>query len=218
YELINIRYTHQIASYETAKILATYLNEIKFQFRNKIRMLLNLLLEKNERIEAMKNSMKNSEEIEEDIATAVKENNDREYKLSKAEFISSATLDVIRNIFDTYPPDYQYSKGSIYYDSKANLLKHIKAYYRLSIMREVLRDKPFSCFPLQRWLIQCYMKIDTRTLNTLILNYSVIKSVRDINSKAIIPQGEAKDVKFRGMIYTDGIEVFVLKKNSEARK
>ncbi|OAD79971.1 hypothetical protein PHYBLDRAFT_59016 [Phycomyces blakesleeanus NRRL 1555(-)] len=138
-------------------------------------MLLNLLLEKNERIEAMKNSMKNSEEIEEDIATAVKENNDREnIEHIPEEFISSATLDVIRNIFDTYPPDYQYSKGSIYYDSKANLLKHIKAYYRLSIMREVLRDKPFSCFPLQRWLIQCYMKIDTRTLNTLILNYSVI--------------------------------------------
>ncbi|KAL0094748.1 hypothetical protein F4703DRAFT_1902505 [Phycomyces blakesleeanus] len=60
-----------------------------------------------------------------------------------------------------------------------------------------------------------YLTVDARILNTLILNNSVISH---FNKKAIRPQGEAKDVQFRGMIYTDGIDVFVLKKNSVSGK
>lgn len=143
------------------------------------------------------------------------------------EFLSSASLDIIRNLFDSYSSNYQFSNQSIYYDSKANPLKHIKAYYRLSKMCEVLQDKTFNCFPLRRGFITCYMTIDTRILNTHILNNSVIShldkevvrgSVLNITAKAMRPQGEAKDVKFREMVYTGGIDVSVLKQNHETKK
>ncbi|KAK9764586.1 hypothetical protein K7432_007767, partial [Basidiobolus ranarum] len=56
------------------------------------------------------------------------------------EFLSSYDVDMIRDLFSSYPEDYQFSEGSIYYDCKANTLKHIKAYYKLSNMCEILQD------------------------------------------------------------------------------
>ncbi|KAL0092539.1 hypothetical protein J3Q64DRAFT_1808015 [Phycomyces blakesleeanus] len=71
------------------------------------------------------------------------------------------------------------------------------------------------------------MTIYTCILNILILNNSVIRhldkeavwgSVMNINSKATRTQGEAKDVKFRGMIYTDDICVETNNKGIGERK
>ncbi|KAI7867408.1 hypothetical protein BDF14DRAFT_1726690, partial [Spinellus fusiger] len=70
------------------------------------------------------------------------------------------------DIFSSYPINYRFSKYSIYYDCKATTPKHLKAYYKLSSMCEVLQDKRFNCFLLRRTCIPSYMTIDTRILNT----------------------------------------------------
>lgn len=238
YEPIDMKYAYQIASYETAKILTAYLNGIKLQSGNKTRMFLNLLLKKKERIKIMESNMKKNGQSKEDIVTAVKTIIESANKVKQVissrniedipkEFLSPVSLDMIRNLFGSYSSDYQFSKGSIYYDSKVSPLKHTKAYYRLSKMFEVLQDKTFNRFPLRRGFIPCYMTIDTHILNTHILNNSVIShldkevvwgSVLNITAKAMRSHGEAKDVSFRGMIYTDGIGVSVLKQNHETKK
>ncbi|KAI7871600.1 hypothetical protein BDF14DRAFT_1762906 [Spinellus fusiger] len=51
---------------------------------------------------------------------------------------------MIHDIFSSYPMNYQFPKDSIYYDCKATTLKHLKAYYKLSSMCEVLQDRPFN--------------------------------------------------------------------------
>jgi hypothetical protein len=45
-----MKYANQIASYEVVKIVTAYMNGVKLQFGNKVRMFLNLLLKKNKRI------------------------------------------------------------------------------------------------------------------------------------------------------------------------
>ena len=57
-----MKYANQIASYEVVKIVTAYLNGVKVQFGNKVRIFLNLLLKKNERIKALKSEMKKNGE------------------------------------------------------------------------------------------------------------------------------------------------------------
>ncbi|KAG0753763.1 hypothetical protein G6F57_014079 [Rhizopus arrhizus] len=233
-----MKYAHQIASYEMVKIVTAYLNGVKVQFGNKVRMFLNLLLKKNERIKALKSEMKKNEGTEKEIVATIKTITEQISKVKLAissrsiedvpkEFFSSNDLDKIRNLFDSYSTDYRFAKGSIYYDCKANPLKHIKAYYRLSSMCEALQNKSFNCFPLRKGFIPSYMTIDTYILNTQILKNSIIShldkevvwgAVLDVRSKAMKPQGERRIMKFRGTIYTDGVGVSVLKQSYDTMK
>ncbi|KAG0746202.1 hypothetical protein G6F16_001153 [Rhizopus arrhizus] len=66
-----MKYAKQIASYEVVKIITAYLNRVKIQFGNKVRMFLNLLLKKNERIKELKSEVKN-ERTEKEIAATIK--------------------------------------------------------------------------------------------------------------------------------------------------
>ncbi|KAG1045734.1 hypothetical protein G6F43_011232 [Rhizopus delemar] len=233
-----MKYAHQIASYEVVKIVTAYLIGIRVQFGNKVRMFLNLLLKKNERIKALKSEMKKNGGTEEGIAETIKTITEQISKVKLAissrniedipkEFFSSNDLDKIRNLFDSYYTDYRFAKGSIYYDCKANPLKHIKAYYRLSSMCEALQNKSFNCFPLRKGFIPSYMTIDTYILNTQILKDSIISHldkevvwgvVLNVTSKAMKPQGERKFMKFRGTIYIDGVGVLVLKQKYDTKK
>ncbi|KAG1613708.1 hypothetical protein G6F46_007501 [Rhizopus delemar] len=201
-------------------------------------MFLNLLLKKNERIKALKSEMKKNEGTEKEIVATIKTITEQISKVKLAissrniedmpkEFFSSNDLDKIRNLFDSYSTDYRFAKGSIYYDCKANPLKHIKAYYRLSSMCEALQNKSFNCFPLRKGFIPSYMTIDTIILNTQILKNSIIShldkelvwgAVLDVRSKAMKSQGERKIMKFRGTIYTDGVGVSILKQNYDTKK
>ena len=71
------------------------------------------------------------------------------------------------------------------------------------------------------------MTINTYILNTQILKDSIIshlnkevlwRAVPDIRSNAMKPQEERKSMKFRGTIYTDGVDVSVLKQNYDTKK
>ncbi|KAK9663772.1 hypothetical protein K7432_017931 [Basidiobolus ranarum] len=73
YEPVNMKYAHQIASYEVVKIVTAYRNGVNLQFGNKVRMFLNLLLKKNERIKALRSEMKKNEGSEKEIRAAIRQ-------------------------------------------------------------------------------------------------------------------------------------------------
>ncbi|CEG74287.1 hypothetical protein RMATCC62417_09524 [Rhizopus microsporus] len=58
YEPMDLKYAQQIASYEVTKINIGYLKGVSSHFGNKLRMFLNMILKKDERIKAVKNKMK----------------------------------------------------------------------------------------------------------------------------------------------------------------
>ncbi|KAG1457122.1 hypothetical protein G6F56_006679 [Rhizopus delemar] len=67
-----MKYAQQIANYEVVKINTAYLNGVSLQFGKKLRMFLNLILNKTNRIQALKSKMKDMGHSKEDISAAVK--------------------------------------------------------------------------------------------------------------------------------------------------
>ncbi|KAI8075447.1 uncharacterized protein B0P05DRAFT_617285 [Gilbertella persicaria] len=134
---------------------------------------------------------------------------------------------ILQQFFDCYPSDTHVKKNSIYYDCKADPSKHLKAFYYLTRCSESLYNKSFNCFPLRRTFIPSYMTIDTYIVNTQILRNSVIShldkeviwgTVLNMKSKAMKPQGDNKQMKFRGTIYTDGVAVSILRQTYDSKK
>ncbi|KAI7900675.1 uncharacterized protein BX663DRAFT_537537 [Cokeromyces recurvatus] len=99
------------------------------------------------------------------------------------------------------------------WDVDANPIAHLKAYYKLADLCERLGSKLFTCFPLRRTHIPCYIpqrpKLDKNLIWVKVVN---------ISRKALNDQGDAMSLKFRGMIHTDGIGVSILKQNKETSK
>ncbi|KAG1437678.1 hypothetical protein G6F56_012991 [Rhizopus delemar] len=201
-----MKYAQQIANYEVVKINTAYLNGVSLQFGKKLRMFLNLILNKTNRIQALKSKMKDMGHSKEDISAAVKTINKQctEVKLSISsrdinklpkEFLSSSEIGTIQEFFNCYSADYKFGKSSIYYDCEANPVEHLRAFYYLANHCESKYSKPFNCFPLRRTFVPCYMTVDTYILNTQILGNSVIShlgkdiiwgSVLNMQSKGII--------------------------------
>jgi histidyl-tRNA synthetase len=167
-----MKYVNQIGYYEMVKIVNAYLNKVKIQFGNKVQVFLNLLLKKNGGTE--KEIAATIKTIIEQISNVKLAISSRNIEDMTKKFFSSNDLNIICNLFDSYSMDYRFAKGLIYYDCKANHLKHIKAYYRLSSMCKALQNKSFNCFPLRKGLIPSYMTIDTYIINTQVLKNSII--------------------------------------------
>jgi hypothetical protein len=188
YSPIDLKYALQIASYEAVKIKTAYLNGITLQFGNKLRMILNLMTKKKERISTIKKEIKETEKSEEDelIKLAIKNVNNQIYQVKLAmwsrklqdlpqEFLTADHLNMIRKFFDCYSNNYKFAKNYIFYDCKANPIKHLKAYHQLAKIWDALQGgKSLNCFPIKRTFIPCYMTIDTLTLNVHILKNKVI--------------------------------------------
>ncbi|KAI7868196.1 hypothetical protein BDF14DRAFT_1706941, partial [Spinellus fusiger] len=68
-----LKYAFQIAMYEARKINTAYLNGVSLHFGNKLRMFLNILLKKNERIKTVKEEMKKKGSTEMEVSAAVKD-------------------------------------------------------------------------------------------------------------------------------------------------
>ncbi|GAA5796416.1 hypothetical protein HPULCUR_001788 [Helicostylum pulchrum] len=149
-------------------------------------------------------------------------------KDATSEFLGQDGMNTIRRFIGCYSENYKFEKGSIFYDCKANPVKHLRAYYQIAKTCEALQGgKSINCFPIRTTFIPCYMTIDTLILNTQILKNMVLthldkQVVRggaiNLNSKGMEPQGPDKQVKFRGMIYADGVGVSILKQNYDSRK
>ncbi|KAI8091231.1 uncharacterized protein B0P05DRAFT_634361 [Gilbertella persicaria] len=238
YVPIKLKYAQQIGSYEATKIHTAYMNGVALHFENRLRMFLNLLLKKQERIGALKSEMKKKNCTESEISTAVKTIASQCIKVKMnislrsitelpTHLFNSQEIGVLQQFFDCYPSDTHFKKNSIYCDCKADPSKHLKAFYYLTRCSESLYNKSFNCFPLRRTFIPSYMTIDTYTVITQILRNSAISyldkeviwgAVLNMKSKAMKPQGDNKQIKFRGIIYTDGIAVSILKQTFDSKK
>ncbi|KAG1436532.1 hypothetical protein G6F56_012843 [Rhizopus delemar] len=184
-----MKYAQQIANYEVVKINTAYLNGVSLQFGKKLRMFLNLILNKTNRIQALKSTMKDMGHSKEDISATVKTLN------KQCTEVNSSEIGTIQGFFSCYSADYKFGKNSIYYDCVANPVEHLRAYYYLANHCESKYNKPFNCFPLRKTFVPCYMTIDMYILNTQILENSVIShlekdviwgSVLNMQSKGII--------------------------------
>ncbi|GAA5799124.1 hypothetical protein HPULCUR_004533 [Helicostylum pulchrum] len=210
YKPIDLKYGQQITNYEVTKIRTAYINNVTSNFGNKLRKMLNLMMKKKDRLQE-----------------AVKSKEDRRNDAT-SEFLGQDGMNTIRSFIGCYSEDYKFEKGSIFYDCKANPVKHLRAYYQIAKTCEALQGgKSINCFPIRTTFIPCYMTIDTLILNTQIFKNMVLTHLDkqvvwggaiNLNSKGMESQGPDKQMTFRGMLYTDGVGVSILKKNHDPRK
>ncbi|KAI8079711.1 uncharacterized protein B0P05DRAFT_596778 [Gilbertella persicaria] len=200
YVLIKLKYAQQIGSYETTKIHTAYMNGVALHFGNR--------LPRQYTKVKMNISLRNIIEL-------------------PAHLFNSQEVGILQQFFDCYTSDTHFKKNSIYYDCKADPSKHLKAFYYLTRCSESLYNKSFNCFPLRRTFIPSYMTIETYIVNTQTLRNSVIShldkeviwgAVLNMKSKAMKPQEDNKQMKFRGTIHTDGIAVSILKQTYDSKK
>ncbi|GAA5806514.1 hypothetical protein HPULCUR_012049 [Helicostylum pulchrum] len=190
-------------------------------FREVFMSLLNALQEAGKSIEDRRNVYSQMNKVK--LAVSSKKLED-----ATSEFLGQDGINTIRSFIGCYSEDYKFEKGSIFYDCKANPVKHLRAYYQIAKTCEALQGgKSINCFPIRTTFIPCYMTIDTLILNTQILKNMVLTHLDkqvvwggaiNLNSKGMEPQGSDKQMKFRGMVYTDGVGVSILKQNYDPRK
>ncbi|KAI9245273.1 hypothetical protein EDC94DRAFT_643458 [Helicostylum pulchrum] len=207
-----------IANYEVTKICTAYINNVTSNFGNKLRK---MLQEAGKSIEDRRNVYSQMNKVK--LAVSSKKLED-----ATSEFLGQDGMNTIRSFIGCYSEDYKFEKGSIFYDCKANPVKHLRAYYQIAKTCEALQGgKSINCFPIRTTFIPCYMTIDTLILNTQILKNMVLTHLDkqvvwgraiNLNSKGMEPQGSDKQMKFRGMVYTDGVGVSILKQNYDPRK
>ncbi|KAG2236350.1 hypothetical protein INT48_008332 [Thamnidium elegans] len=143
------------------------------------------------------------------------------------DFLDQKAIQHVNNFISSYPKNYKFKKGSIYYDAIANPVKHLKAYFKLAEICESYKFKLFQCLPLRNTFIPSYMTIDTMILNNQILKdskrskldkSSIWGKVINISNEALKDQGPNKSIKFRGTMITDGVGVSIVKQNFETSK
>ncbi|KAI7905635.1 uncharacterized protein BX663DRAFT_583747 [Cokeromyces recurvatus] len=202
-------------------------------------MLINHLTQQKAKITKRKQELKKAKKSKNDIKKIISDEITKpltQLKLSLAsgntQSMPVALLDnkgvkLIKEFFGTYGLPCEFMKASIYYDCKAQPLKHLEAYYKMAKYCEELGYKSFMCFPLRRTYVPCYMTIDTLIVNNHILcntNRSnldkgfIWSQIVNLSSKGMKDQGASKSLKFRGMIQSDGVGVSVLKQNKESTK
>ncbi|KAI7862107.1 hypothetical protein BDF14DRAFT_1737057, partial [Spinellus fusiger] len=81
---------------EARKINTTYLNGISLHFGNKLRMFLNILLKKNERIKTVKDEIKKKSSTEMEVSASVKDITEQFSKVKTA--ILSEKIDTTKRI------------------------------------------------------------------------------------------------------------------------
>jgi hypothetical protein len=136
YKTIDLKYSQQIANYEVVKIRTAYINNITFNFGNKLRNLVNILTNKKGRLNTIDNDETNDNISKKESRSKVFEDTKKvksAISSRKMEDLPTTLLDensmtILKSFLDCYSPDYKFDKESIYYDCKANPTKHLKAY------------------------------------------------------------------------------------------
>ncbi|CAO3681154.1 unnamed protein product [Rhizopus stolonifer] len=242
YAPIKLTNAQQIALYEGTKIYTAYINNVSLHFGNRLLMLINRISKQKEKISDMTQKMKDLHFTEEDIRSSIKTHiRDicHQLKLAvsskiipalPATFLDEKGLEQPQQFLNIYPESHTFANNSIYYDVKANLQRHLRAFYFHAKICEEGKIKSFNCFPLRKSLIPCYITIDTK-----ILNYHILKnksfaagqkfalwgkvaflksntdlSVVDLECKAIKNQYSGV-MNFKGTIETDDVGISVIK-------
>ncbi|KAI9269577.1 hypothetical protein EDC94DRAFT_639311 [Helicostylum pulchrum] len=217
-----------IANYEVTKIRTAYINNVTSNFGNKLRKMLNLIMKKKDRLQEADKSKEDRRNVYSQMNKVKLAVSSKKLEDATSEFLGQDGMNTIRSFIGCFSEDYKFEKGSIFYDCKANSVKHLRAYYQIAKTCEALQGgKSINCFPIRTAFIPCYMTIDTLILNTQIFKNMVLTHLDkqvvwggaiNLNSKGMEPQGPDKQMTFRGMIYTDGVGVSILKQNHDPRK
>ncbi|PHZ12824.1 uncharacterized protein RHIMIDRAFT_283552 [Rhizopus microsporus ATCC 52813] len=228
---ITLTNAQQIALYEGTKIHTVYINNVAQHFGNRLRMFLNLISNKKEKIENMTQEMKSKGFTDEEIKSSVRThitNVCTQLKLNvsakkfpdiPANFLDKKALEQLQQFLDVYPEHYKFKKDSIYYDVKSSPQNHLRAFYTLAKLCEERKNKSFTCFPLQTSFVPCYVTIDAKILNYHILKrksfpvgqkHELWKQVINYDCKAIKC---STTMNFEGTLDTDGVGVSLLKQN-----
>jgi hypothetical protein len=134
----------------------------------------------------------------------------------------------LNGFLSSYPEDYTLQENSIYYDVMVSPKNHFKAFFRLAELSEAEQTKQFACFPLRITFIPCYMTLDSK-----IIHYHDLKgkknpntgskfeawgAVVDLNKKTFKHQGFQKSLRFQGTLETDGVDVSIIKQNTDTSR
>ncbi|KAI8083294.1 uncharacterized protein B0P05DRAFT_610463 [Gilbertella persicaria] len=202
---------HKSSYFEDAQYTPFEIN--KAHFGNRLRMLLNMLSKKEEKLLSLDHRMKAVNAIKEARRKEVFELlNKMKFAVSKKEIPSSDVLD-----------EKALSSNSIYYDVKAHPEKHFNAFYKIAKLLETEAAKTFNCFPIKTSFIPSYITLDSKIVHHHILKqktsfkaeqkFEIWSNVVNLNKKSFKPQGLNKSLRFQGTIETDGICASVLKQN-----
>ncbi|KAI9270016.1 hypothetical protein EDC94DRAFT_334909 [Helicostylum pulchrum] len=190
--------------------------------------MLNFIMKKKDRLQEAGKSKEDRRNVYSQMNKVKLAVSSKKLEDATSEFLGQDGMNTIRSFIGCYSEDYKFEKGSIFYDCKANPVKHLRAYYQIAKTCEALQGgKSINCFPIRTTFIPCYMTIDALILNTQIFKNMVLTHLEkqvvwggaiNLNSKGMEPQGPDKQMTFRGMIYTDGVGVSILKQNYDPRK
>ncbi|KAI7896401.1 uncharacterized protein EV154DRAFT_547402 [Mucor mucedo] len=237
----DFRYGQQASLIEGAKIFTSYSNNVQMRLGSHLRQAVNHLLRIRQRKaeliayrrrEGLIDALIKSEVYREitEPATRFKELIARrlpqDFVLDGEQFgdpIYNNALEILRPVLTSYPVDYRFRGNSIYFDSKARLVEHMRAFYELALLFIDIELPVFNCFPLRRSWIPCYTTIDSKILCQNILGrrwtnrqdkIALWREVINLNSDALKHQ-ENGELQFRGTIQTDGVGVTVIKKRMD---
>ncbi|GAB5587209.1 hypothetical protein Unana1_02109 [Umbelopsis nana] len=222
----------QTATYESRKVETAYLNNVAEHFGNRLRYVTNELLQVNQRAKILKERLQVENANNDTIKKTVKE---QVYDPAKhfKEAISFSIVDtssfnddqlrvyeVLKPALNAYPKDTSLSK-TIYIMMPKQILLSIF----LGMICEERKLKLFNTFPMRTKFIPGFVQMDTMILRHHILhdtthdvngdNLRHWAKVLELDSR---PFCSEKDLKFRGMIQTDGVSINVIKQDKASTR
>lgn len=169
--------SQQHAGYIATEILTCYTNNIKNNFGNRLRQVINLLLEIRIKSDNMKNELKEKNLDAKAIKKQISDNITKpagEIKLRLANFKSPSTVpsnedfSKFKFIFESYDNDYAFEKG-IYYDAKVHPKSHFRCFIKLAQYLEDKGKTPPQVMPLSIKFSPSFITIDTNILSKSII-------------------------------------------------
>ncbi|KAI8047867.1 hypothetical protein BDF22DRAFT_462002 [Syncephalis plumigaleata] len=184
YQPPELAYADQSATYEATKMHVAYTNNVRLRFGEFLRRAVNKHFKVKEMLKDMKERLPKDVKADE-LRKEIKAITDpaKEFKLAmvhrggiealaKKDPTFTEAFDTFKDVLDAYTEGYDFGENGLYYDCKANPVKHFKAFFKLARLFDDLELKPFNCFPLRRSFSPCYVHIDTVILCENILGRS----------------------------------------------
>ncbi|ORE07476.1 hypothetical protein BCV72DRAFT_255824 [Rhizopus microsporus var. microsporus] len=129
------------------------------------------------------------------------------------EILNADAKDQIKEFFSMYSTEYNFQKASIYYDVKANLGKHFKAFHKLLNYAKQIKLKTINAilYEALNYYILKYKNKKERKL-------TIWSKVINLEKKGMKNQGIGKTLQFEGTIETDEICASIIKQNFDTSR
>ncbi|KAI9319739.1 hypothetical protein BX666DRAFT_1812039, partial [Dichotomocladium elegans] len=163
--------------YEGTRIYTAYVNNVHMRFGQHLRRVINVILNLRQRKADRKRELiaqgLSPDQVRQDLYETITRHATG-FKLAIARrgvlredinaepgFLREA-YDILQPVLNAYPGNHQFQHQSIYYDAKADPVKHFNAFLQLARVCQQNGIRGFNCFPLRRSWSPCYMEIDTK--------------------------------------------------------